>query len=164
MALLFALGPRSFVHCSFLLWHIIHCTYCTYNIYYIVFRITVVRWCVLQDFWPQGFHQVVYGITWSLLLLPHLVNIISKLRKKIVVSQQLSGPNSQIREQMSGPEISWYGKSILCCGLWPGLDCGKKGSGLIMSILPNFDPNPPRVDKNEHLIFFLFFSHHLEQK
>ena len=39
----------------------------------------------------------------------------------------------QIREQMSGPEISWYGESILGCGLWPGLDCGKKGSGPIMS-------------------------------
>ena len=32
----------------------------------------------------------------------------------------------QIREQMSGPEISWYGKSILGCGQWPGLDCGEK--------------------------------------
>ena len=40
---------------------------------------------------------------------------------------------TQIREQMSGPEISWYGKSILGCGLWPGLDCGKKGSGPILS-------------------------------
>ena len=40
---------------------------------------------------------------------------------------------SQIREKMSGPEISWYGESILGCGLWPGLDCGKKGSGLITS-------------------------------
>ena len=26
-SLLFALGPRSFIRCSFLLWHIIHCTY-----------------------------------------------------------------------------------------------------------------------------------------
>ena len=34
---------------------------------------------------------------------------------------------------MSGPEISWYGKSILGCGLWPGLVSGKKGSGPIMS-------------------------------
>ena len=34
---------------------------------------------------------------------------------------------------MSGPEISWHEKSILGCGLWPGLDCGKKGSGPIMS-------------------------------
>ena len=25
----------------------------------------------------------------------------------------------QIREQMSGPKISWCGKSILGCGLWP---------------------------------------------
>ena len=40
---------------------------------------------------------------------------------------------AQIREQMSGPEISWYGKSILGCGLWPGLVSGKKGSGPIMS-------------------------------
>ena len=37
---------------------------------------------------------------------------------------------SQIREQMSGPEISWYEKSILDCGLWSGLDCEIKGSGL----------------------------------
>ena len=29
---------------------------------------------------------------------------------------------TQIREQMSGPEISWYEKSILGCGLWSGLD------------------------------------------
>ena len=36
--------------------------------------------------------------------------------------------SSQIREQMSGPEISEYEKSILDCGLWPGLDCGIKGS------------------------------------
>ena len=40
---------------------------------------------------------------------------------------------SQIREQMSGPEISQYEKSILGCGLWSGLDCEIKGSGLIMS-------------------------------
>ena len=40
---------------------------------------------------------------------------------------------AQIREQMSGPEISYYGKSILGCGLWPGLVSGKKGSGPIMS-------------------------------
>ena len=40
---------------------------------------------------------------------------------------------SQIREQMSGSEISYYGKSILGCGLWPGLDRGKKGSGPILS-------------------------------
>ena len=39
----------------------------------------------------------------------------------------------QIREQMSGPEISWYGKSILGRGLWPGLDYGKKGSEPIMN-------------------------------
>ena len=39
----------------------------------------------------------------------------------------------QIREQMYGPEISRYGKSILGCGLWPGLNCGIKGSGPIMS-------------------------------
>ena len=39
---------------------------------------------------------------------------------------------AQVREQMSGPEIS-YGKLILGCGLWPGLDCEKKGSGSIMS-------------------------------
>ena len=36
---------------------------------------------------------------------------------------------AQIREQMSGPEISWYGKLILGCGLWPGLDCEIKGLG-----------------------------------
>ena len=35
---------------------------------------------------------------------------------------------SQIREQMSGPEISQYEKSILGCGLWSGLDCEIKGS------------------------------------
>ena len=40
---------------------------------------------------------------------------------------------AQIREQMSGPEISRYGKSILGFGLWPGLGCGKKGSGPILS-------------------------------
>ena len=40
---------------------------------------------------------------------------------------------TQIREQMSSPEISWYGKSILGCGLWLGLDRGKKGSGPILS-------------------------------
>ena len=40
---------------------------------------------------------------------------------------------AQIREQMSDPEISWYGKSILGCGLWLGLDRGKKGSGPILS-------------------------------
>ena len=39
-----------------------------------------------------------------------------------------------VREQMSGPEISEYEKSILDCGLWPGLDCGIKGFGPIMSI------------------------------
>ena len=32
----------------------------------------------------------------------------------------------QIREQISVPETSWYGKSILGCGLWPGLDSGEK--------------------------------------
>ena len=42
---------------------------------------------------------------------------------------------AQIREQMSGPEISQYEKSILGSGLWPGLDCGKKGSGPILSII-----------------------------
>ena len=40
---------------------------------------------------------------------------------------------AQIREQMSGPEISQYGILILGCGLWPGLVSGKKGSGPIMS-------------------------------
>ena len=40
---------------------------------------------------------------------------------------------SQIREQMSGPEISWYGKSILGCELWPWLVSGKKWSGPILS-------------------------------
>ena len=40
---------------------------------------------------------------------------------------------SQIREQMSGPEISSYEKLILGCGLWSGLDCEIKGSGPIMS-------------------------------
>jgi hypothetical protein len=34
---------------------------------------------------------------------------------------------------MSGPEISQYGKSILGCGLMPGLDRGKKGFGPILS-------------------------------
>ena len=33
----------------------------------------------------------------------------------------------QIREQMSGPEISCYGESILGCGL--GWTVGKKGLG-----------------------------------
>ena len=36
--------------------------------------------------------------------------------------------SAQIREQMSGPEIS-----ILDCGLWSGLDCEIKGSRPIMS-------------------------------
>ena len=42
---------------------------------------------------------------------------------------------SQIREQMSGPEISQYEKSILGCELWSELDwtVGKKGDGPIMS-------------------------------
>ena len=40
---------------------------------------------------------------------------------------------AQIREQMSGPEISYYEKSILSCGLWSGLDCERKGTGPIMS-------------------------------
>ena len=40
---------------------------------------------------------------------------------------------AQIRKQMSGPEISKYGKSILDCGLWPGLASGIKGFGPIMS-------------------------------
>ena len=40
---------------------------------------------------------------------------------------------AQIREQMSGPEISYYEKSILGSGLWSGLDCEIKGSGPIMS-------------------------------
>ena len=36
----------------------------------------------------------------------------------------MGGPNlPQIREQMSGPEISQYEKSILGSGLWSGLDC-----------------------------------------
>ena len=39
----------------------------------------------------------------------------------------------QIREQMSGPEISNYEKSFLGCGLWSGLDYEIKGSGPIMS-------------------------------
>ena len=42
---------------------------------------------------------------------------------------------SQIREQMSGPKISKYEKSILGCGLWSGLDCEIKGFGPIMSQL-----------------------------
>ena len=42
------------------------------------------------------------------------------------------GSLPQIREQMSGPEIS-YEKSHLGCGLWSGLDCEIKGSGPIMS-------------------------------
>jgi hypothetical protein len=46
---------------------------------------------------------------------------------------QESLPNTQIREQMSGPKISWYEKSILGCGLWSGLDCEIKGFGPIMS-------------------------------
>ena len=45
----------------------------------------------------------------------------------------LSRVLTQIREQMSGPEISLYEKSILGCGLCSGLDCGIKGSGPIMS-------------------------------
>ena len=45
----------------------------------------------------------------------------------------ISEPESQIREQMSGPEISYYEKSILGCGQWSGLDCEIKGSGPIMS-------------------------------
>ena len=40
---------------------------------------------------------------------------------------------SQVREQMSGPEISLYEKSILGCGLWSGLVCEIKGFGPIMS-------------------------------
>ena len=55
--------------------------------------------------------------------------VCQKKRKMSYATQFLS----QIREQMSGPKISKYGKSILGCGLWPGLDCGKKGSGPIMS-------------------------------
>ena len=47
--------------------------------------------------------------------------------------KEARGRNTQIREQMSGPKIFWYGKSILGCGQWPGLDSGKKGSGPIMS-------------------------------
>ena len=39
--------------------------------------------------------------------------------------------NTDKRTDMSGPEISWYGESILGCGLWPGLGwtVGKKGLG-----------------------------------
>ena len=40
---------------------------------------------------------------------------------------------TDIREQMSDPEISLYEKSILGSGLWSGLDCEKKGIGPIMS-------------------------------
>ena len=40
--------------------------------------------------------------------------------------QYLMKRKSQIRKQMSGPEISCYGKSILGYGLWPGQNCGKK--------------------------------------
>ena len=40
---------------------------------------------------------------------------------------------TQIREQMSGPEISWYEKSILGYGLRSGLNCVIKGSGPITS-------------------------------
>ena len=47
----------------------------------------------------------------------------------LIYSFLTNGAKSQIREQMSGPEISWYGKSILGCGL----DRGKKGSGPILS-------------------------------
>ena len=39
----------------------------------------------------------------------------------------------QIGEQMSGPEISYYEKTILGCGLWSGLDYEIKGFGPIMS-------------------------------
>ena len=49
----------------------------------------------------------------------------------VATKWSLSKP--QIREQMSGPEISLYEKSILGCGLWSGLDCEIKGSGPIMS-------------------------------
>ena len=59
------------------------------------------------------------------------------VRKILVVRSGPEGPHFTrsvgTLEQMSGPEISWYGKSILGCGLWPGLDRGKKGSGPILS-------------------------------
>ena len=45
----------------------------------------------------------------------------------------LGRSKTQIREQMYGPEISYYEKSILGCGLWSGLDCQIKGFGPIMS-------------------------------
>ena len=59
--------------------------------------------------------------------------LVSSFRPKNQKKISISAP--QIREQMSGPEISKYGKSSLSCGLWPGLDCGIKGFGPIMSTL-----------------------------
>ena len=63
---------------------------------------------------------------------------------------------TQIREQMSGPEISWYGKSILGCGLWPWLVSGKKWSGPILS---NFFGWFFQFFVGKKFFFFEFFLH-----
>ena len=74
----------------------------------------------------------LFSYLWSTSAL-NQVNLLSKKLSESFLFIFLPAFYPQIREQMSGPEISWYGKSILGCGLWPGLGCGKKGSGLIMS-------------------------------
>ncbi len=54
---------------------------------------------------------------------------------------------------MSGPEISYYEKSILGCGLWSGLDCEMRGSGPIMS---NFKGTFFKVCMDKKLICIFF--------
>ena len=46
--------------------------------------------------------------------------VIFKMIRKILLQ-------AQIIEQISGPEISYYEKSILGCGLWSVLNCEIKG-------------------------------------
>ena len=81
----------------------------------------------------HGFFWVQSSLYGGRNLSPPLIGIgfkgIWKLGATSVVTVALVN-TSQIREQMSGPEISWYEKSILDCGLWSGLDCEIKGSGL----------------------------------
>ena len=73
-----------------------------------------------------------YGEQERYLFFPDLVYLLGKENRKTLryyTWSDFGGWLSQIREQMSGPEISWYGESILSCGCGLGWTVGKKGLG-----------------------------------
>ena len=107
---------------------------------------------MLQKFWDMRILQVFLA---KIYINPRILSVFGTNLKLCISKVRASG--AQIREQMSGPEISWYGKSILGCGLWPGLDRGKKGSGLILS---NFFGCFFQffMGKKKNFEFFLHFS------